>query len=569
MAAESKEATSRSPPAAHSSRHGGERKRPRWLPAEAEVAARLYGSMAARRAAGQDGGAHECTERGVGAGAALGRGSGAGASGMAEPGKRSADLDTSPNATQKRRQEDARGLNPRSLFLVEEWDAKIRKLAEESEESGAEPEDLTAELEERDRRIRKLTSDLGERDAKIQERDRKITKLAAEIRRLTALLGERDSRLRKLTAELAKCDATIRIFTVELGERHTKIGELTADVGDCNRKLRQRTAELEEREVTIRENEAEIRRLTELLEDRDLEVRQQDAVIRKLTEELEEFKEREAGEASEELEESDLESDEIAEDLDEVTEELGERDKKLEEITEELAERAARIGELTTELGERDLRIDELSAEVEKRDRKIDALAAELEEHKARARRCLAEHRKEEEKMANVTLDPETAHPRLIVSEDQKSVRWEYVLGEPPAGPQRFDADPCVLGREAFSSGRHCWVVDVAEGHYCAVGVSKESLPRKGPVDFNPEEGIWAVQQWGFENRALTSPPTRLDLPRVPRKIRISLDYEWGEVAFFDVENGTPIFTFPPASFGGERIRPWFWVELGSVSLVR
>jgi len=168
-----------------------------------------------------------------------------------------------------------------------------------------------------------------------------------------------------------------------------------------------------------------------------------------------------------------------------------------------------------------------------------------------------------------VTLDPETAHPRLIVSEDQKSVRWEYVLGEPPAGPQRFDADPCVLGREAFSSGRHCWVVDVAEGHYCAVGVSKESLPRKGPVGFNPEEGIWAVQQWGFENRALTSPPTRLDLPRVPRKIRISLDYEWGEVAFFDVENGTPIFTFPPASFGGERIRPWFWVELGSVSLVR
>ncbi|KFO76553.1 Butyrophilin subfamily 1 member A1, partial [Cuculus canorus] len=160
----------------------------------------------------------------------------------------------------------------------------------------------------------------------------------------------------------------------------------------------------------------------------------------------------------------------------------------------------------------------------------------------------------------NVTLDPETAHPRLILSQDQKSVRWEYILQEPPSNPERFDADPCVLGCEAFTSGRHCWVVDLAEGQFCAVGVSKESLRRKGSISFNPEEGIWAVQQWGFKNRALTDPPTLLDLPRVPRRIRICLDYDWGEVAFFDFDNKTPIFTFPPASFAGERIRPWFWV---------
>ncbi|XP_055648504.1 tripartite motif-containing protein 10-like isoform X15 [Falco biarmicus] len=379
---------------------------------------------------------------------------------------------------------------------------------------------------------------------------------------LTALLGDRDSRLRKLTAELAKCDTTIRLFTVELGERHTKIGELTADIGDCNRKLRMHAAELEERDVKIRENEAEIRRLTELLEDRDSEVRKQDAVIRKLTTRLEEFNDQEADESSEELGESALERDEL-------NKELGERDRKIEEITEELAERTAQIDELNTELGERDTKIDELSAEIEKRNRKIDELTAELEEYKAKMRKCIKEHRKEEEKMASVTLDPETAHPRLILSKDQKSVRWEYMLQESPDSPERFDADPCVLGCEAFTSGRHYWVVDLAEGQYCAVGVSKESLRRKGPINFNPEEGIWAVQQWGFKNRALTSPPTLLNLPRVPRKIRISLDYEWGEVAFFDVENKIPIFTFPSASFAGERIRPWFWVELGSLSLVR
>ncbi|KFQ55478.1 Butyrophilin subfamily 1 member A1, partial [Nestor notabilis] len=159
-----------------------------------------------------------------------------------------------------------------------------------------------------------------------------------------------------------------------------------------------------------------------------------------------------------------------------------------------------------------------------------------------------------------VTLDPATAHPRLVLSRDQRSVRWEYRLQEPPDLPERFDTAPCVLGCEAFSSGRHCWEVDVAQGQHCAIGVTRESSARKGPISFSPEEGIWALQQWGFQSRALTSPPVALDLPRVPRRIRVSLDYEWGEVRFFDVENQVPIFTFPPASFRGERLRPGFWL---------
>ncbi|NWI70803.1 TRI10 protein, partial [Todus mexicanus] len=156
----------------------------------------------------------------------------------------------------------------------------------------------------------------------------------------------------------------------------------------------------------------------------------------------------------------------------------------------------------------------------------------------------------------DVTLDPATAHPRLVLSEDGRSVRWEYLLEPPPDGPERFAADPCVLGRQVFSSGSHWWVVDLAHGHHCAVGVSKEDLRRKGPLAFRPEEGVWALQRWGFQNRALTSPPTALDLPRVPKKIRVSLDYEWGEVTFFDADNQSLIFTFPPASFAGARLRP-------------
>uniref|UniRef100_A0A8C3T5C6 Zinc finger protein RFP-like n=1 Tax=Chelydra serpentina TaxID=8475 RepID=A0A8C3T5C6_CHESE len=164
----------------------------------------------------------------------------------------------------------------------------------------------------------------------------------------------------------------------------------------------------------------------------------------------------------------------------------------------------------------------------------------------------------------NVTLDPDTAHPHLILSEDRKSVRWGPAQRDVPNNFRRFDPVPCVLGCEGFASGRHCWEVEV-DGSSWAVGVARESVRRKGGVSLEPEEGIWAMGQLNpIQYVALTSPWTSLPPDRRPRKIRVALDYERGQVAFFDADNQAPIFTFPPASFTGERIRPWLWVRGGS-----
>uniref|UniRef100_A0A8B9SXF5 B30.2/SPRY domain-containing protein n=1 Tax=Anas platyrhynchos TaxID=8839 RepID=A0A8B9SXF5_ANAPL len=167
-----------------------------------------------------------------------------------------------------------------------------------------------------------------------------------------------------------------------------------------------------------------------------------------------------------------------------------------------------------------------------------------------------------------VTLDPHTAHPLLFLAEDQRSVSWESKWQRFPSTEERFDIRCCVLGREEFREGRHCWRVVRGEkrGRYCswAVGVARASLKRKGEITMSPEEGIWAVQYCEGHLMSLTLPRTRLRLSPVPTKIWVCLDCTQQQVSFINANNGVEIFTFTAASFNGESIRPWFWLGMNA-----
>uniref|UniRef100_A0A5G2QGN7 B30.2/SPRY domain-containing protein n=2 Tax=Sus scrofa TaxID=9823 RepID=A0A5G2QGN7_PIG len=165
--------------------------------------------------------------------------------------------------------------------------------------------------------------------------------------------------------------------------------------------------------------------------------------------------------------------------------------------------------------------------------------------------------RKEEFKAANVTLDEATAHPALLVSERGRRVTWQETCQDLPRSTQRFNSIPCVLGQLRINSGRACWEVEVGDMQSWDLGICRDNVTREGVFTMSPQNGFWAIRLYDGDYWALTSPETSLPLRERPLKVGIFLDYEAGDVSFYNMTDGSHIFTFPQSTFYGV-LRPLF-----------
>lgn len=162
-----------------------------------------------------------------------------------------------------------------------------------------------------------------------------------------------------------------------------------------------------------------------------------------------------------------------------------------------------------------------------------------------------------------VNLDLDSANPDLLVSTDQKRMRCGFDRKDVPNYHERFDGWWCAVGVEGFGSGRHYWEAEVGERDW-RLGVAKESALRKGFKSLNTNTGYLTLRlERGTELKALTVPFTALPPSLIPRKVGIYLDYDHGQLSFYDVEKHCHIYTYNE-SFD-EKLFPLF----GTVEIVK
>ncbi|KAK1152918.1 E3 ubiquitin-protein ligase TRIM39-like [Acipenser oxyrinchus oxyrinchus] len=150
---------------------------------------------------------------------------------------------------------------------------------------------------------------------------------------------------------------------------------------------------------------------------------------------------------------------------------------------------------------------------------------------------------------AEVTLKPNTASPSLAVSDDSSQVRFK---GE---GSAEW---PSVLGREGFTSGRHYWEVEVGEKGYWALGVSSIH-PNEKIIPEKPEEGYWLVRRWrGNTYEAVSQSPVPLTLQHKLYKVGMILDYEKGELSFYNVYDGSTRYEIHTFKYTFTEVYPIF-----------
>ncbi|KAM6166467.1 pyrin [Erethizon dorsatum] len=151
-----------------------------------------------------------------------------------------------------------------------------------------------------------------------------------------------------------------------------------------------------------------------------------------------------------------------------------------------------------------------------------------------------------------VFLDPATAHPNLVFSDDMKSVRLGGKWDRLPDNPERFDSCIFTLGSPRFFSGCHYWEVEVRNKTAWVLGICQASTSRKGSVTLTPENGYWVVMMMkSNEYQASTIPPTHLRMSEPPKRVGIFLDWKTGHISFYNVTARSHIYTFTSFSPSG------------------
>ncbi|XP_029377644.1 probable E3 ubiquitin-protein ligase TRIML1 [Echeneis naucrates] len=154
---------------------------------------------------------------------------------------------------------------------------------------------------------------------------------------------------------------------------------------------------------------------------------------------------------------------------------------------------------------------------------------------------------------SEVCLDPETSHPKLIVSHRGDSATYTDTWQQLQDLPGRFDTTLNVISLQSFTSGRHYWELDVTGKTYWELGVTYPTIPRKGTTEdcwLGRGHESWCVEFFDGEYTAWHGGvPHQLPFTKRFRRIGIMCSFPAGSVTFLEADKMTPLFSFCAGTF--------------------
>ncbi|XP_068440072.1 E3 ubiquitin-protein ligase TRIM21 [Clinocottus analis] len=156
---------------------------------------------------------------------------------------------------------------------------------------------------------------------------------------------------------------------------------------------------------------------------------------------------------------------------------------------------------------------------------------------------------------ANVVLDAETAHPKLIISPNGDSVTYADTWQDVPETLSRFDTTLNVISQQGFSEGRQYWEVDVSGKTYWELGLTYPSIPRKGNEEdswLGRGKESWCVEYFNGDYTAWHG-GVQHELPllagRQFTRIGVYCSFPGGLVCFIGADTVTPLHCFCAGTF--------------------
>lgn len=175
-----------------------------------------------------------------------------------------------------------------------------------------------------------------------------------------------------------------------------------------------------------------------------------------------------------------------------------------------------------------------------------------------------------------VTLDSERPPGSLIISNNKKQVSLK---GNVPQdgdasvyqGKEESEAVLSALGQNSFETGRYYWEVEVNIGTEAgpetkwAVGVCLDSVTRDGWFVESPEKGFWVLAYKEGEFKVPIASES-LSPRQHHQRIGVFLDQEDGDLSFYNMLDGSHIFSFIGITLH-QTLRPYFSLQGAGTSV--